>query len=277
MGLMFHSEMAGAPSLSLDSAKLARDYERDSATRQFEVGKRLVADLGVVPGNRVLDIGCGTGILSYHLANVVGPTGEVVGIDPLPLRIALARTKRQPNLSFRVADVYNLPDLFDATFDVVVMNSVFHWLPEKARPLLECRRVLRPGGRIGIATAMKGSFTRLHQISTKVLSEPPFDRHPRPGPDLTFRVSAEEIRAFFLMTGFVPSLIDMREIERMHPSADAAIRYAEASSFGNFLGHLPPIMHQSARAAIRQRLRPLTTPDGIVQRSKRLFAVAVRQ
>lgn len=267
----------GAPSLSLDSARLARDYERDSATRQFEVGKRLAGDLGVAPGNRVLDVGCGTGLLAYHLANLVGPTGEVVGIDPLPLRIELARTKRQPNLNFKVASASNLEGLPDASFDVVVMNSVFHWLPEKTLPLLECRRVLRPSGRIGIATAMKGSYTRLHQISAKVLSEPPFDRHPRPRSDLTFRVSAEEMRALFLTTGFAPSLIDVREIERTHPSPRAAVRYAEASSFGNFLGHLPAILHQNARTAIRQHLWPLVTSDGIVQRSRRLFAVAVRR
>lgn len=135
----------------------------------------------------------------------------------------------------------------------------------------------RHGGRIGIVTAMKDSYTRLHHIATKVLSEPPFDRHPRPRLDLTFRVSADEIRAFLVMTGFAPSLIDVREVERIHPSAQAVARFAQASSFGNFLGHLPPILHGVARDAIRQRLWPFITPDGIVQRSGSLIAVAVRR
>src|SRR3954471_4237031 len=73
---------AGAPSLAFDSDALAADYERLSATRQFESGKRLAADLGIGAGERVLDVGCGTGLLAEYIAGLVGPEGRVLGIDP---------------------------------------------------------------------------------------------------------------------------------------------------------------------------------------------------
>lgn len=269
--------LVGAPSLSLDSDELARDYERISATRQFQSGQRLAADLGIAPGECVLDLGCGTGLLSEHIADLVGPQGRVVGIDPLPLRIELARSKKRPNLSFEVADAYNLDMLQDSSFDVVIMNAVFHWFPEKTRPLLECARVLRPGGRVGIGTMLKGHRTRVHQIASKVLSEPPFDRFPRPRAQLAFPVDAEEMRAFFEMTGFSTMLIEVRESTRMWPSPDAAVRFSEASSFGNFLGHLPPELKNRARATIRQRLQSLMTADGIIHHGRRLVAIATRK
>jgi arsenite methyltransferase len=271
-----HFRTEAVPSFSLDSDQLAREYERNSATRQFTIGRHLVAKLGIAPGDRVLDLGCGTGELTEYLADLVGAAGRVVGIDPLPLRIELAHTKRRPNLSFEVGNAYNLDGLLDTSFDVVVMNGVFHWLPEKTRPLLEAARVLRPGGRIAINTRLKGYASRLQEVASKVLSEPPFDRYPQPRPTITFRVDAEEMRAFFEMTGFATTNIEVLEIDRSQPSADAAIRYSEAGSFGNFLGHLPDELKGRARTTIRQRLGRFVTADGLVQREPRLIAMAVR-
>jgi len=80
-------------SLKLDTPELAQQYEKFSADRQFVAGKTLVAKLGVRNGERVLDVGSGTGLLAEHAAKLVGPTGSVVGIDPLPHRIDIARRK----------------------------------------------------------------------------------------------------------------------------------------------------------------------------------------
>ena len=272
-----HLRIMGAPSLALDNDDLAREYERTSANRQFESGRHLVEQLGLVRGDSVLDIGCGTGLLTEQIADMVGPEGQVIGIDPLPLRIEIAREKIRPNLRFEVGDAYELEGFRDRTFDAVVMNAVFHWLPEKTTPLLEAARVLRPGGRIGISTQLREHQSRLHEIAAKVLSEPPYDRYPRPRPQLTFRVDAEEMRAFFEMTGFMPLNIYARDISRTHPSAEAWIRFSEATSFGNLLGHLPPELKGRARVTIRQRLQTLVTADGIVQSTRRLVAIATRK
>lgn len=268
----------GAPSLALDNTSLALDYERVSATRQFESGKRLVSDLGIGRGERVLDVGCGTGLLACHIADLVGAEGRVLGIDPLPLRIGLAASRARDNLTFEVGDAYDLARLADNSFDVVVLNAVFHWLPEKTGPLLSFGRVLRPGGRIGISTQLKGHLSQLQQIVRDVLAEAPFDRYPRIRESITFKVAADELRALFQTTGFLPVGLEVRESERRHPSAEAAVRFTEASSFGNVFGHLPPELKEPARQRVRQALGAVAEADGsIVVHARRLVAIGERR
>ena len=61
------------PSLAEDNEALASDYEAISVGRQFVTGQRLVEALGIASGERVLDVGCGTGLLVEHIAGIVGP------------------------------------------------------------------------------------------------------------------------------------------------------------------------------------------------------------
>src|SRR5262245_32614627 len=148
-------------SLTLDTQELAHHYEQVSAAHQFKAGQMLIAELAVAPGEKVLDVGSGTGLLAEYVAGLVGPTGSVVGIDPLPLRIALAQQKERANLSFTVGTAYDLHEFPEAGFDVVYLNAVLHWLPDKSGPLREISRVLKQGGRLGISTGSKDHSNQL--------------------------------------------------------------------------------------------------------------------
>jgi ubiquinone/menaquinone biosynthesis C-methylase UbiE len=269
--------IAGAPSLTLDNTSLALDYERISATRHMAAGTALVEDLAIKPGDRVLDVGCGTGLLAEHIARIVGPSGHVLGVDPLPLRIGLATSRARDNLSFELGDAYDLGRIADRSFDAVVLNAVLHWLPEKTGPLLSFWRVLKPHGRLGISTQLKGDVPQLVAAARATLVEPPFDQHPRPREGITFRVEAEELRALLQTTGFHANWLEVRETQTHHVSPEDALRYMEASSFGNMVGHLPPELREPARARLRERFAALAGPDGIVSSNRRVVAIAERR
>jgi arsenite methyltransferase len=263
------------PLLTRDNEDLARDYDALSADRQFKSGKQLVEALALQPGERVLDVGCGTGRLAEFMAEQVGPTGHVLGIDPLPLRINLAQARSRDGLAFRVGDAYALDDLPSGAFGVVCLNAVFHWLPEKAGPLRQFVRILRPGGRLGISTGLKGHSNPVREAAAAILTRAPFAAHPR-GEAADHRVDLDEMRRLLGDAGFKVALLETRLSARVFPTPDEALRYAEASSFGNLFGHLPDRLRPAARAAIREALAALATPEGIPTSTCRIVAVAIK-
>lgn len=263
-------------SLSLDTLDLARHYEDVSSNRQFKAGKILVEKLGIHEGDRVLDVGSGTGLLAEHVAALVGPTGSVVAIDPLPLRIEIAKKRAASNLLFRVGDAYELGAYGDATFDAVYLNAVLHWLPEKSGPLSQFYRVLAAGGRLGITTGSKEHPAPLQTIRKAVLAREPYARFPESKSGVAARVSVGELRALLVQAGFKVRSIELDPNVAIHASADAAIDFSQASSFGNFLGHLPDDLRRAARDEIRKEVEALRTPEGIRFESMRIFAIAVK-
>ncbi len=107
--------------------------------------------LSLEPGQAVLDIGSGPGLLARDLADTVGPTGRVVGLDlsePM-IEMGRARCADRPHVSFEQGDAAKLP--FEAgTFDVVVTTQVYEYVPDIPGALADVARVLRSGGLIAI-------------------------------------------------------------------------------------------------------------------------------
>jgi demethylmenaquinone methyltransferase/2-methoxy-6-polyprenyl-1,4-benzoquinol methylase/phosphoethanolamine N-methyltransferase len=117
-------------------------------TRLREITLDLV---GLMPGEKVLDVGCGTGSLAMTAKRRVGPAGAVVGIDAAPEMVARARKKAAraaADVRFETSIIESLP-FGSGEFDVVLSSLMIHHLPRSIRPaaFAEVYRVLKPGGR----------------------------------------------------------------------------------------------------------------------------------
>ena len=107
----------------------------------FEYGEDVVSVLQPVDGERILDLGCGTG----HLTNSIAEAGaEVVGLDAAEEMIRTART-RYPACQFVRADAREFE--FEEPFDAVFSNATLHWIHEQDRVLDSVAGALKPGGR----------------------------------------------------------------------------------------------------------------------------------
>ncbi len=121
--------------------------------RRRQVFTRLAAMSGARPGDRVLDVGSGTGYFTRIMAEAVGPNGAAVGVDPSASGVERSRrATRLSNCTF-VEGVAEALDFTDGPFDVVVTSLMMHHLPEdlRSQAIAEMLRVLRPGGRVLVA------------------------------------------------------------------------------------------------------------------------------
>ncbi len=178
----------------------AENYERYFVPA---IGKPLADDLMALttpqPGDRVLDVACGTGIVARLASERVGATGSVAGLDVNPGMLAVARSATPPDTSIEwheaSAEAIPLPD---ETFDVVLCQLGLQFVPDKLAALREMRRVLTDGGRLILTVPgpTTGVFAKLAEA---------LERH----------TSAEAV-------GFVHQVFSLHDVAQVRDMMDAA-------------------------------------------------------
>jgi SAM-dependent methyltransferase len=153
----------GSASLFRDTTKLTLDEARELVARlelraktddEATTRAEYLSLLDVGPGQHVLDVGCGSGVVARDIARRVQPNGRVVGVDPSPALLAAAQELMQS------AGLASLVDLKDGdcralpfaaeSFDAVIAATVLSHVPDGERAISEMVRVVRRGGRIGV-------------------------------------------------------------------------------------------------------------------------------
>jgi SAM-dependent methyltransferase len=136
--------------------------EQDDWSRPF--AETLLEHLDLAPGASILDVACGDGIPAFHLAEAVGPTGQVLGIDASEQQLARARAiqgRHLPWLRFRCLDMRALPDDLP-TFDRITGNlSVMFFRPRRCDAVRGLVEHLKPGGQLVLTFPSRGTFDTL--------------------------------------------------------------------------------------------------------------------
>jgi len=138
----------------------AHDWDNNFTAQDMEILSDLIANFRIKPGDRVADLGCGTGVLFDLLRRRVGPEGLVIGVDFASTMIRKARA----NFPFDscvplCADVENLP-LKSETFDLAVSLASFPHFVDKGKVMSEVSRILKRGA----------GFHIIHLLSSKELA-----------------------------------------------------------------------------------------------------------
>lgn len=128
---------------------VAETYEERFVPALFSQWATAVADASsIAPGMDVLDVACGTGVVTRTIADRLGDRGTVVGLDLNDAMLTVARRVR-PDLEFRSGDVADLPFAADS-FDRVTCSMALFFFPDRARALREMARVTKPGGTVAL-------------------------------------------------------------------------------------------------------------------------------
>lgn len=140
------------PSYAMKQASFPEMYERHLVGPLFRPWAEMtVEEMKLSPGDRVLDIACGTGIVARLAKERLGDDAYVVGVDLSPDMLAVARTVA-PGIHWREGSASALPLRDEERFDAVVCQQGLQFFADKAAAAAQMRRALVPGGKLAVAT-----------------------------------------------------------------------------------------------------------------------------
>jgi SAM-dependent methyltransferase len=250
----------------------ATAYERYVGRWSRRVAVEFLSWLDAPTGGRWLDVGSGTGALATTVLAAADPD-SVVGVDPSEAYVEYARAAvDDPRARFAVGSAAQLP-LPDASVDVAVSGLVFNFVPDAAAALAEVRRVLVPGGRIGLYVWDYAEGMRFMRVFWDVASElDPAAAERDEGPRFPL-CRPEALRDLFVQGGL--SDVDVTPI-------DVPTRFTDFEDYWNpFLGGQGPggsyvvSLPESRRDELREALRSRLTSDvdGSIPLTARAWAV----
>jgi SAM-dependent methyltransferase len=246
---------------------LPERYERLLGAPLFAPWAEVLLDaVGVRAGTRLLDVAAGTGILSRAAARRAGASGHVLATDISPAMIDFLRSHPAEvgaaPIDTVIAPAAALPG---GDYDAVTCQQGMPFFPDRPAAVAEMRRVLRPGGVVGIAVWTPGHDVVPFGPMNRALEQLGVPE-PMPGtydPD-SFVVSAEQVADMLAAAGC--TAIDSREVELVThwPSPGALADAIYGTPFGGAFAALPEADRAKGRDLMIDWYRPWQQPDGAV-------------
>lgn len=266
------------------AAATYEDVDVDFFTRW---GRRLVELSGVGPGDRVLDVGCGTGAVLAPAAEAVGPTGSVTGVDLAPGMVRrcseLARSRGWDHVQVRQGDA-EAPPVAEGSVDAVLAGLLVFFLPDPDAALAAYHRALVPGGRLAFSTFGEED-PRFRAVFGAIAAHSPAppprtaagDDEDEPRIDQGPFQTPEGIEAILGRHGFEQVRVTTEANEVRFDGPEHWIRWSWSHGARAVWESVPDDHRQAAHADAVDALSELADPSGeVVQRWTLRYTTAVR-
>jgi len=158
--------------------RVAPEYDAWAGGLHGRVAAKLVDVTSPRRGDSVLDVGCGTGLVTHLLAESVGAKGSVVGIDLSARMLDLARPRARANTTFMAMAAEHMV-FRDRSFDLITYGQSLPYLVDPLASLEEAVRLLRPSGRVALSLHRRSLQTEAHDLFYKVLGDLAIRHHMR--------------------------------------------------------------------------------------------------
>lgn len=221
----------------------------------WKYGAEVVELLSPQAGERVLDLGCGTG----HLTKLIASRGaEVFGIDNSPSMIEQARAL-YPDLPFEIGDGENFH--FDDPFDAVFSNAAIHWMKNQSQVAASIYRALKPGGRFVAEFGGKGNIRKIHRALYQAITSRGHEAE-QTIEEWKYYPTIGEYASLLEQQGF--RVTDASHFDRPTPleGGDGGLRNWMHVFTNNLLNLLPEGAREESIREVEERLRPELFRDG---------------
>ena len=264
-----------------DVAAAWDEHRRHVEAMKAKVTDALTAGLAIQPGEQVLELGAGTGDLALRLGTLVGPTGGVVASDIAPGMVDMLRRTLAGRANVTVAQLdARRIDLADAGADVVVFRMGLMLVTAPAEVLAECHRVLRPGGRLGVAVwAGPQHNPWLTCVGMAAMMHGLVSGGPPTGPGGPFSLAdPDELTAMIRASGFGDVNVEAVATEARFADADQHFDtvISLASPLAAALAAAPEATRLAVRTTAAQLVEPHRTGEGLRVPGRALVAIAHR-
>jgi ubiquinone/menaquinone biosynthesis C-methylase UbiE len=240
--------------------------------------KKLVALAGLQPGERVLDVACGTGVVAHQAAVQVGRGGLVVGLDVNAAMLAVARAlpaDEGPPIEWLEASAQEIP-LPDAALDVVLCQQGLQQFPDRLAALREMRRVLTDGGRLAASV-----WSRIERSPGMAALVAALERHVGAEAAANRRApfalgDADELRTLLADAGFRDVQVRTLVETARFPSPEAFVETQLTATPLSTLGALTEQAHQAVSRDVRAALQAHLDGDDLAVPMEAHVALARR-
>ena len=206
---------------------------------QVEWGRRVLARLAARQGERILDLGCGTGRLTREIAEATGCMA--VGLDRSKSMLTIAA--REPRLGVVLGDGAALP--FVAAFDAVFSNAALHWIKDHDAVFASVRDVLRPGGRFVAQCGGGPNLRRLLDHAHELMDSLRYRSYFGAWEDPWIFAGPGETRERLARAGFVDVRTGLEPAPTRLPDAAAFSDFIACVCVRHHVDHLPPAVRPS--------------------------------
>jgi len=248
---------------------------RNWSKHQKEWGARLISQMALRGDESIIDLGCGDGLLTAKLAELV-PDGQVLGVDASSAMIEAAQGSEGGNLRFEVLDINYLS--CSERFDVAFSNAALHWVTDHRRLLSNLHQALRPGGRIYLNFAADGNCSNLFRIEREEMTSSRFSGYFEDFEWPWYMPVVRDYAQLVEAAGFLEHSITGQVADRRF-TQEELVNWIEQPSIVPLLEHLrlPRVREDFRRRVVERMIEETRQPDGsFFETFRRINVVASR-